>query len=487
MKKRFWIGFLLMIIIRVAGEEALRFGEIIVNPVNALLLNEVAVINNHYAQQAVTPGSYTALTQRLLSVPVNQGYYYAVLTLQRIEPSTIDGVVYLNPVFSLDWGDQVKVDTLIWSGLQKTEPSFLSSQVAFLQKKVYQPELIYRIKQRLAVFPFIIVLDNPRVVRTLEGNYGLILPVQERNENQFSGAVGYVPAKLGVRGYWAGELNLKLQNLAGRGRSIEIFWSKPNRFSQRLRLRSLIPGILQSDYLVKGEFQQTLRDTLIIIRELNLGSGRYFPNGLEWESQLSFMGTFPTPGGKALLGLKSSNVYTLTNGIKFDRRDNGLAPRRGWLIQGGVGIGRRRSNSVSTWQLQIETTSEFYLPVGKNWTLAAGTTYKGRFSEVTLNYGDYYWFGGARSLRGYPEEFFAGTQVGWSTFEWRWQLAGQSRVFLFYDQGYYKLLAKQRYPHSFGLGFRLSSRLGLLGIDYGFGEGDSFTTAKIHVHLENWF
>lgn len=487
MIKQFIVYFLLIFVVLSTGGELPRLGETVVNPVNALLLNEVAKINKHYAQLEATRDNYISLTQRLLSVPVNQGYYYAVLTLQRIEPITIDSVVYLNPVFNLDWGDQVKVDTLIWVGLQKTEPRFLSSQVNFLQGKVYRPELVRHLKTRLAVFPFIQVQENPQIVRTLAGQYGLVLPVQERNENQFTGAVGYVPAKLEARGYWVGELNLKLQNLTGRGISMEIFWSKPNRYSQRLRLRGMVPGVFQSDYFLSGEFQQTLRDTMIIIREINLGSGRYFQNGLEWECRLSYYGTLPTPGGRSKLGLRSSSINTLANGFKFDRRDNSFAPRRGWLVRSGVGLGRHRSASFSTWQFQIEATSEYYLPVGHNWTLASLSNYKGRFPATKLNYGDYYWFGGARSLRGYPEEFFAGTQVGWSSIEWRWQLTGQSRVFLFYDQGYYKLREKRRYPHSFGFGFRLDSRVGLLGLDYGFGEGDSFTTAKIHVHVENWF
>jgi len=33
----------------------------------------------------------------------------------------------------------------------------------------------------------------------------------------------------------------------------------------------------------------------------------------------------------------------------------------------------------------------------------------------------------------------------------------------------------------------LDSRMGIIGLDYVFGKGDTFTTAKIHVFLENRF
>jgi len=42
-------------------------------------------------------------------------------------------------------------------------------------------------------------------------------------------------------------------------------------------------------------------------------------------------------------------------------------------------------------------------------------------------------------------------------------------------------------PNSFGIGMRLESRMGTIGLDYAFGEDDTFTTAKIHLHLENRF
>ena len=39
----------------------------------------------------------------------------------------------------------------------------------------------------------------------------------------------------------------------------------------------------------------------------------------------------------------------------------------------------------------------------------------------------------------------------------------------------------------YGFGIRIETRLGLFGVDYGLGAGDSLLRGKVHVGLVNWF
>ena len=81
--------------------------------------------------------------------------------------------------------------------------------------------------------------------------------------------------------------------------------------------------------------------------------------------------------------------------------------------------------------------------------------------------------------------------MAWTNLEYRFVLARNSRLFLFNDRGYYQ------YPHAadkkeqilpgYGLGFRFQTPLGILGVDYGLGKGDSFSQGKIHFGLINTF
>lgn len=470
-----------------AGDGAVHFGEIMVQPLTATLASKLKQVNRQFREAPVTRDNYDLIVRELLAVPVGQGYYYALVNLQRIEPYSVDGQTYLNPIFYLDWGEQVIVEDFIWEGIQKTDEDFLTSQVQYLQGRVYQPEIGLQLKRRLAIFPFLQIGDNLRLVKTVEGKYGLVIPVQERNENQFSGIIGRVPESLNKPGYFTGEMNLKMLNIGGKGRGIEIYWSKPDRFSQHLKLKGSLPNLLRSSSGGSVEFQQTLRDTLVVMRNLVLGGSQYFANGLEWQEQVAYTAIMPTPGGRSLLDLTDVTVLALKSGLRIDRRDNAFAPRRGWYLATFWTLGQRRENRQTYWQTTLENTGEIHFPLSNRWHLAALSHYYGSFSQAQLKYGDYYFLGGARSLRGYPEEFFSGIQVGWSTLELRWSVGDQNRIFLFCDQGYYQAKKTWYYPRAFGFGFRLESRLGLIGLDYGLGKGDTFTTAKIHLHIENWF
>jgi hypothetical protein len=39
----------------------------------------------------------------------------------------------------------------------------------------------------------------------------------------------------------------------------------------------------------------------------------------------------------------------------------------------------------------------------------------------------------------------------------------------------------------YGVGIRFETPLGIMGVDYGFGRGDSFSTGKIHFGIINSF
>lgn len=87
--------------------------------------------------------------------------------------------------------------------------------------------------------------------------------------------------------------------------------------------------------------------------------------------------------------------------------------------------------------------------------------------------------------------------IAWTNLEYRFLLDGNSRFFLFTDYGYFerkifsytdetsrKISGKKL---GYGFGLRIDSKAGLLGIDYGLGEGDSFNQGKIHFGVVNRF
>ena len=104
-------------------------------------------------------------------------------------------------------------------------------------------------------------------------------------------------------------------------------------------------------------------------------------------------------------------------------------------------------------------------------------------------------FGGTNSLRGYRENQFLGTLVGWTNAEYRLLLARRSYAFTFFDTGYYRRPADARYgtdvtesfTFGYGLGIRLDTPVGNIGVSFALGRGDAVSDTKVHVGLVNEF
>ena len=118
-----------------------------------------------------------------------------------------------------------------------------------------------------------------------------------------------------------------------------------------------------------------------------------------------------------------------------------------------------------------------------------GSYIEGDKNQLQLS--DHFWFGGFGSLRGYRENQFHGTIVSWINVEYRFLIGRNSRVFLFSDWGFYQYedatgIVNDILP-GYGVGIRFDTPLGVMGVDYGLGRGDTFSTGKIHFGIINSF
>jgi outer membrane protein insertion porin family len=106
-----------------------------------------------------------------------------------------------------------------------------------------------------------------------------------------------------------------------------------------------------------------------------------------------------------------------------------------------------------------------------------------------------YRLGGTTTLRGYRESQFIGSRIAWTNVEYRFLLSPRSFFFGFLDGGYYFLpdnqiqgiQSSQSFKYGYGIGTRIETGIGLLGVSFAFGEGDSFSQGKIHFGIVNEF
>jgi len=192
--------------------------------------------------------------------------------------------------------------------------------------------------------------------------------------------------------------------------------------------------------------------------------------------------------------------------VSLDLLDYPHNPRKGLLYQTGISYAQKRNYPTSFFTPEKQKVSlakisfnlNHFLPTLKRQTVLVGLHFKGLSTdENQVPFSDQFKLGGINSLRGYREEELFGTQIAWANLEYRFLLNQNSRFFLFTDYGYfqrrvltepdksYTKISGKRLGYGFGL--RIDSKAGLLGIDYGLGEGDSFSQGKIHLGVTNRF
>jgi outer membrane protein insertion porin family len=108
---------------------------------------------------------------------------------------------------------------------------------------------------------------------------------------------------------------------------------------------------------------------------------------------------------------------------------------------------------------------------------------------------DFYKIGGNKNIRGYREEQFLASQIAYSNTEIRYSISRKSFIYGFFDYGYYfrpadeiNIIPKQEgFLYGYGLGIRLETAIGLVGVNYALGKGDGFSDGKINFGLINEF
>jgi outer membrane protein insertion porin family len=208
--------------------------------------------------------------------------------------------------------------------------------------------------------------------------------------------------------------------------------------------------------------------------------------------------TIPDSAGRALLGLYKSQTLGGGLELEYETRDVPENPTLGLYYrsylstavkdyesaapQGNLDVRRYESDAEWVWRMFGRHLLDLQI--------------HGRLlqsDEDPIPLPDLYRLGGTRTLRGYREDQFAGSAVGWAAVEYRIWLDKLSRVYAFFNLGYWEYEPpleeelQQGWPWGYGVGLRQGTPLGIIGFDFALGEGDALATAKVHFRLVNKF
>ncbi|MDZ7269800.1 MAG: BamA/TamA family outer membrane protein [candidate division KSB1 bacterium] len=404
----------------------------------------------------------------------------------------------------LDPGPVVRLDSILIRGNNITKTNVLLRELPIRPGDKFNLAEVASIPERLMRLGFLQAVAPPQLRRTSAGRYLLDLTVTEGNSNFLNGVAGYTPGSGGERGFLTGLIDLKFGNLLGTGRLVNARWEKRSRATQELALRYREPWVAGWPLHLTGGFQQLIQDTLYVERRWEVTAEIPAGQKVTLIGQLVRATVSPDSLAAVQFGLPESRVTGAAVGLRYDSRDDLRNPRSGVYYATSLETGRKRvarnadRQTFSRKKLFIDF--EWLLPVRGPQVLSLSL--RGRdvtSGEPFLAITDQVRFGGATSLRGYREEQFRGSRVAWSNLEYRYLLSRQSRAFVFLDLGYYfreepqagtvpQARAKvEAVKRAWGLGARVDTPLGIVGLDYGLGEGDALLNGKVHVSLVNSF
>ena len=400
----------------------------------------------------------------------------------------------------VDPGPLVRVDFLSLEGNVRTRRNVVVREIRIPAGAPYSEREVERSVRRLRQLGFFASVETPIIVKNAAGHWGLHYRLSERPTYHFDGVLGYQPSYGDQQGYLTGMVDIVLANLMGTGRLAEADWSHQGPSVQELAVHYREPWVLGFPVNVGLGFRQRVEDTLYVQRSWDISPEWQITDVIRLWGTLSREEVLPDSSGVLYLGLARSSAWSVELGGTVDTRDEPLNPRNGYYYRSSGSVGLRDVQGDNRGQLtehratlDVEGVQEpFHF-----WVLDLQAHYREyRGPDEIVSLPNLYRLGGASTLRGYREEQFLGQRIAWTNAEWRRILGELSRAFIFIDTGYYYrrvaassggIQTLDDFLVGWGSGIRVETGIGVVGFDYGVGEGDRLIDGKVHFRLTNRF
>jgi outer membrane protein assembly factor BamA len=441
---------------------------------------------------------------RILSYCEDNGRPLASLSIRSLEPSTDSDDTRLDIRLDVHEGPRVLIRSIRPEGNSLTRAPVILRETRLKSGIPFRLRDIRAARENLQKLGFFREVSEPRI-RFSGDSAEVVFPVQEGSTNTFDGVIGYNPPKTeDERGYFTGRLEFGFQNLFGTGRRLDAYWEKKDRRTQTIRFGYEEPWLFGLPVFPGLKFTQEIRDTTYVERAWQV-SARAAPwSALSAGVEAGQKQILPDSIGSVMLRVPQTSTWFVSAALDYNTLDDPFNPRRGIRYRTAALFGRKHNLGpafllaedqlpVRTHTRQISIDAEILVA-----TLARQAVYAGlhgrdvRTGEKAVPLADQIRFGGALTVRGYEEDAFRGSTAAWVNLEYRYLFGRRSRSFVFVDAGTFQRrevsgTLTRGTKVGYGIGIRLETKLGVMGVDYGLGEGDGLSRGKVHVGLKNAF
>ncbi|MFZ2324379.1 MAG: BamA/TamA family outer membrane protein [Ignavibacteriaceae bacterium] len=437
----------------------------------------------------------------------NSGHPFAKIIISSINVyrDTIEDKNYADIYLTIESGIENKIDKVEIIGNASTKDYVIVRELRLNLGETYSQSMIENFPKQLNRLSFFEPVKVPEYYFNSKNEGVLQIVVKEKNTNNFDGIIGYTPPGTNEKtGYVTGLVNISLRNLFGTGRAAAIRWNKYNKDSQELELKYLEPWLLSYPINLNLNLYQKIQDSTYVQRKFEASLEYLATESISASVSVATESVIPTERTIPVFTVYNSSYLTTGLILKIDTRDDPYSPTEGILFTNSYIYSRKSINGPLEYITQdlrtkidlqkIAVSFYTYYQIFDKQVIAIGVNGK-ELRGPTFENSDLYKLGGANTLRGYREEQFLGSRILWSNLEYRFLFTKRTFGFLFFDTGYYlrpeesqrDISKAEDFLYGFGLGLNLETSIGVLGVSYALGKGDTFSDGKIHFGILNEF
>jgi outer membrane protein insertion porin family len=442
----------------------------------------------------------------LLNTYEKRGLPFAKVVIKDVSLYEDTGKEKLKVELAISENSKIEIDQIKIKGNDETNDNVILREVKLPKDKTVNIEFLSNLKRRLERLNIFESVEDSKIYSLRDKNKsGLLIQVKEGNTNTFDGILGYVPpANENENGYLTGLVNVSFRNLFGTGRKIEAKYQAEVRSTQELSFNFTEPFVFGYPVYANLGFLQRIQDTTYTRRKFDVKADFLFSDNFTVSGLAGYERIIPTDSSKYYFKIADSQTFLTGLELKYDSRDNIYSPNRGILYTTSYSYGTKRIFNILDLQglgyqenfivQRYSMDVEFYLSFLRRQSLLL-RGFAGEVRSDKLEDADFFRIGGNKFIRGYRSEQFLASRLAAGTFEPRYLVSRKSFLFGFYDFGYYfkpedpgnNISEQSGFLFGYGFGIRLESQLGIIGVSYGLGKGDSFLDGKITFGLINNF
>lgn len=414
------------------------------------------------------------LLNRVLELYHSRGYLFASVGLDSLARNES-----LTAWIGISEGKPFRLERYYFVGNKHTRDDALLRLSGLSQTRVLTPQALYAAEQNILRKSYI----ADCLIEPINEN-SLLIRVKEGKMTYLEGILGL--NQIAGKAELTGLARLRFLNLWGSDRSVSLNWRKSIQ-SGELELSYHESGLNRFPLSADLHLSRVTQDSTWIKSAFETEIYSY--HGYQrYGIELTAQGI--APGSRRPMLVERSSINSAGVFWSLDSRDQNVNPLKG--VEAYLAYRMQNSETGKRWRGAFEADNVNYLSLSRRWVAAFGVHLR-NLDDPEAAAWSLYRMGGYGSLRGYREDEFNSWRLGWLSLELRYLLSVSSRVYLFWDQGAMAGDASSYKTDIFapGLGLKIKTRLGILGIEYALGYRDQgfadFGSGMIHAGLDAAF